>query len=278
MKHLILASAALLLFCSSCNSDAKSSHHQQDAHGESIIQANLQSKKTKKGEAFQAILHLKDRLTGTAITSDDLQLTHTKKIHLFVIDDSLSHYQHIHPEETAEGGYAFTFTPETNLPYTLWGELKRKNNNVKEHVKVHLPNDMHEEALKPYPLTPSFHAENNVLKADWNNASYDSLIKGKKSDIIIHLKKQDGTPISSLDTLMGAKAHMAGFNEQTKQLVHVHPMHGDNPSQLLFHIAPEDAGLTKFFLQVQYQGEEMYFPFVMNVEDSSETHAVHEHH
>ncbi len=64
-----------------------------------------------------------------------------------------------------------------------------------------------------------------------------------------------------LDDVMGAKGHMAGFSADGQQFIHAHPLNTSDPSLLKFHIQPQNKGMTRFFLQVQHDGEEMYLSF-----------------
>ncbi len=65
----------------------------------------------------RVILSLKDSQTGEPITEDMLETTHTRKLHLFVVDKGLRDYQHVHPVEIdTPGNYAFEFTAHEPQP------------------------------------------------------------------------------------------------------------------------------------------------------------------
>ena len=58
------------------------------------------------------------------VTLNDLKEAHTQKVHLLIVDDSLTDYHHIHPEATKEPGvYQFEWTPKAKGSYKRWADL-----------------------------------------------------------------------------------------------------------------------------------------------------------
>jgi Heavy metal binding domain len=63
------------------------------------------------GQPVRALLHL-HRPNGEPVSPSDLIETRTKKIHLLMVDSSLTDYHHEHPVPTRNPGeYSFSFTP-----------------------------------------------------------------------------------------------------------------------------------------------------------------------
>jgi len=61
---------------------------------------------------------------GMPMAPHELAQTHTKKMHLMVIDESLEDYHHIHPEaEGMDGHYTFSFTPQKAGHYRFFTEV-----------------------------------------------------------------------------------------------------------------------------------------------------------
>ncbi|TAE80227.1 MAG: hypothetical protein EAZ74_02295 [Alphaproteobacteria bacterium] len=203
---------------------------------------------------------LSDPHTGSPLSDALIETTHTRKVHLFVIDHSLKDYQHIHPTPTQEDGvYAFHFTPHSNQPYSVWVEFTRQGNDHADRIKLDLP---HASAISFMPtLTPSKNAQMGNIHAQWFDAADAPLQQGTSTEIQIRLTDAQGNPITQLDDIMGAKAHMAGFSADGKHFIHTHPMPTDDVSCLRFHIQPEHAGMSRFFLQIQHDGEEVCLPF-----------------
>jgi len=72
---------------------------------------------------------------------------------------------------------------------------------------------------------------------------------------------------------MAAYAHIVGFSEDLKSVIHVHPM-GIEPAkdtdrggpELDFHLEPSSPGFVKLFAQVKLNGKELFIPFGINIE------------
>lgn len=84
-----------------------------------------------------------------------------------------------------------------------------------------------------------------------------------------------GNPVHTLEPIMGAYAHIVGFNEDFKTVTHVHPM-GKEPTnnaerggpELQFHIEPNKPGFIKLFAQVQINGKTLFAPFGIPVKNT----------
>lgn len=74
----------------------------------------------------------------------------------------------------------------------------------------------------------------------------------------LKITQSDGRVFNQLEPIMATYAHLAGFGEDYKSIVHIHPM-GAEPAKetdrgsgsLEFHIQPEQPGLMRFYAQVQ---------------------------
>ena len=61
---------------------------------------------------------------GKILYPHDLALSHTKKLHLMLVDSSLEDYQHIHPEPVGGlGQWKFTFKPRRPGLYKAFAEM-----------------------------------------------------------------------------------------------------------------------------------------------------------
>jgi hypothetical protein len=66
-----------------------------------------------------------EKATSEAISPPDLIESHTKKLHLLIVDQSLTDYHHEHPTPTkVPGEYTFTFTPHKPGPYRAWADVR----------------------------------------------------------------------------------------------------------------------------------------------------------
>ena len=238
------------------------------------ILANIEvNKPTATGVPCQAQLRLTHAATGLPVTDDQLQLTHTKKIHLLVVDQSLKDYQHVHPMPTDEPGvYAFSFTPKTANKYSVWSDCTLARDERNHRLKSDIP-AQHARNI-PARINTNSMAVAGDLKFQWS--AMDVLTKGEASVVNVTVTDKAGNLVTDLEPVMGAYAHLVGFGADGKTIMHCHPLGAEPVSpddragpQLRFHVEPEAAGATQFYLQVRRNGQDLFAPFGQVIKASS---------
>ncbi|CZF99763.1 hypothetical protein [Legionella pneumophila] len=240
------------------------------------IQLEVQKIIDKKDKKL-VFVKLTDIKSNKPITFNDLTEIHTKKFHLLIIDNHLIDYSHVHPEETATPGiYQFEWQPNfKNATYRAWADLLPTNTNKQEYATA----DLTSPQTVTRTMNPIHHR--TVLESTVNGYQFKltfnkmPLLAGKPAMGEIDVTDSKGHPVRTLEPIMGAYAHIVGFNEDFKTVIHVHPM-GKEPAnsterggpQLQFHIEPNKAGFIKMFAQVQIDGKVLYAPFAFTVKNA----------
>ena len=217
------------------------------------------------------------RLTGPdgkPVSLDQLEVAHTEKIHLLVIDQSLTDYHHLHPAPGDKPGeYRFDFAPKFGGTYHIWADLVPKATGRQEYSKTTVE-------LQGPPGIPSNSvnttAEVDGYRFDLTTERNAPLQAGKAIVVNVKVTRPDGQGFSQLEPVMGAFAHMVGFPADLASVTHVHPM-GPEPKSdaerggpdLSFHVEPEKPGFQKFFLQTQIGGKEKFAAFGLKVEPAT---------
>lgn len=239
----------------------------------STIRLSIQEIIDKKNQKL-ILIKLIDMKNNKPVTSNDLIEAHTQKIHLLIIDDSLTDYSHVHPVETATPGvYQFEWQPTfEKASYRAWADLLPTNTKTQEYV------------IADFPLTKTMKkTENHMDRHPFSEStvngytfklSFDKtpLHAGKPAMGKIDITDAKGKSVHTLEPIMGAYAHIVGFNEDLKTVIHVHPM-GKEPiktserggPELQFHVEPNKAGFIKLFAQVQINGKTLFVPFGVTV-------------
>lgn len=211
--------------------------------------------------------------TGAPVTSDELLTVHTEKLHLMLINKSLTDYHHIHPTPTDQVGiYQFKFAPKTTEAYDAWLDLSPTDNL--HNTVIHTPFSA---AATQAPTLPPTIDETTSAQADGLRFRWEAqppLEKGQSSLIRIHIIDPHGQPVTDLEPIMGSYAHLVGFGSDGQSYVHSHPM-GNEPqhpqergaSPITFHVTPETSSDTKFFLQIQKNGKPICVDFGQHVQD-----------
>ena len=252
--------------------DEHAGHGGEQSHGDDqamLTVAVSTAQPFKAGEKVEVTMLLKKQ-DGSPVSLDDLKEAHTEKIHVLIIDPTLIDYHHEHPVPgAAPGEYRFNFTPRKEGPYRMWADVVPVATGKQEYVIADLGGTP---SIGEIPSrTPSLTATvDGLIYA----VSFEGPLKtGKAVMGTLTVKDANGSVFAALEPIMGAYAHLVGFNEDYKTIAHIHPM-GEEPKnpgdrgmgQLQFHIQPEKSGLVRLFAQVQIGGESKFAPFTLNVE------------
>ncbi|KTD48474.1 hypothetical protein Lrub_0825 [Legionella rubrilucens] len=229
-------------------------------------------KKETAGDHQNVFFKLVNEKTGKPVLLSDLKTVHTRRIHLLIIDQSLDDYSHVHSRPTKEPGiYQFRWQPQNNKGnYNVWADITLKQGN--QHAYLLAP--LMRNSTKPAVINRKPVAESTVegfhfaLSFDPPQVRAGQAAMGK-----MVVTDNQGKPVTSLEPVMGAFAHLVGFDDDFKTVIHIHPM-GKEPANpgdrggpaLEFHLEAEKAGFIKLFAQVKINGRELYVPFGIRVD------------
>lgn len=197
------------------------------------------------------------------LTSADLKKVHTEKIHVMLIDPTLTNYYHIHPQFDAQkNDYFFTYTPQKSSAYQMWVDVTPITTNKQQFLSA----DIGTPFIK-HSIDTKVNLENSLndyqfkLQLD-EQPKVDNPVMG--SITITHA----GKLFNQLQPLMGSFMHLVGFYANDNGILHIHPMGSEpsNPNErggptLMFHIEPKNAGFVKLFAQFRINGKDVYVPF-----------------
>ncbi|MDG1701848.1 MAG: hypothetical protein P8I61_02900 [Opitutae bacterium] len=218
-------------------------------------------------ETKEGLLSLKMN-GGRFLLPHELAYTHTKQIHLLLIDESLEDYHHIHPQSEEMGKvYRFYFSPKNSGDYRAYAEVVPKRTRrqliASNDLKVEGPSEVQ-----------NFYRKTNDIQGVLNFQLTEVPEKLKvNQDYRFKLKilDNDGNK-ASLEKIMGAKAHMVAFDAERRGFAHMHPMEDvlieteeDDDLSFLFNVPRK--GWYRLFAQVQKNGESVYARFDLKVSE-----------
>jgi hypothetical protein len=153
------------------------------------------------------------------VTFSDLKIAHTKKLHLLVVDSSLSDYHHIHPRPSKKPGeYVFDFTPKTNYSYRIWADILPISTHHQEYVQA----DLHQnpdQSTATKPVIDRTVSTSATVDGYTGTLVFDGPVKAGEAVMARITLTKDGQNFAQLEPIMGAFAHVvAGCHG----LVHSH--------------------------------------------------------
>ncbi len=241
------------------------SHHEKHIIQKFTLEF-LDQPKLETGKAARLSVLLKDP-NGHPVSEKQLEEVHTKKFHLLVIDPDLGEYHHLHPKPTETPGvYAFEFTPETSVNFRAWADIKPVG-STQQYLPVDI-GTVTEGKIKDEIQSLQTSIDGYDFELSFNKTPL------KPGDITGKVTiSEKGRPVTRLEPVMGAFAHVVGFTEDLSTVIHAHPMGREPASQnkrggpeFSFHISPESKGLIKLFVQVSIDGKSVFAPFLINIE------------
>ena len=214
----------------------------------------------------EVALAMTPKIKGKDADQVPLQEEHTKKIHLIVVSDDLSYFDHIHPEYGADGSY----TVKTKFPaagkYTLFADYKPTGgNHTVDKLSVAVTGS--KPAAKKYDM-------DKLTATSSDGFTVTLLPEGGKleTNVQVHLSAgltQNGKAVdpSTLEDYLGAKAHMVVVSLNDKEYLHVHP--GVENGKFDLHTTFEKPGIYRGWIQFQSKGKVHTTDFVMNVKQGN---------
>ena len=212
-----------------------------------------------------------EQADGSPLSGKDVALSHTKKIHLLVVNESLNDYHHVHPiaDSLFDGIWHFSITPNLSGKYSVFLDFIP----VKSPRRVLLSAEFdvqgeHSEIVK----------REETLNYSYNDINF-SLVKEyvdsdpKEFTLTLHgSSKNDNNVV--FYPVMGAFAHMVAFDENVRGFAHLHPFGENRPlsenetfsGPLSFGFSAPKDGIYRLWAQVKTnKSEEFFIPFDLSV-------------
>ena len=241
--------------------------------GEPTLRLSAQaSGPVEAGKKMEVKIKL-NKADHSPVTHDDLLVMHTQPIHLLIEEPALGDYRHEHPVETeVPGEYAFSFTPQRSAPYRIWADLVPVTTGVQELPFTDLPSAGTAGSItdRDDKFTAKMERLSFVLTLGGGNGEPLKANQARRMDIIV--TDADGKPVTHLEPVMNAFAHLVGFYDDYRTVVHLHPTGGDVTDAdarggpgLSFMFFPPRAGFIRLYCQVSVAGRMFFAPFNVNV-------------
>lgn len=202
---------------------------------------------------------------GRPLSDADLAILHTRPLHTMIVDSSLRDYHHLHPTyDPTRQCFVAQFTPGLQTSYSMWNDFTVRGDAAPTYLRTDL------RALQGPTLPPRIQHTSRV-EAEGLQVKIrpdTPLEAGGHHTLTLDIRDGAGQPVTNLEPIMGAYAHLVAFSADGQHFLHIHPL-GPEPaddaargqSPLKFHVMPKVDGPTQFFLQIQREGRIITLPF-----------------
>ena len=187
----------------------------------------------------------------------DFDVEHTKRMHLIVARRDLTGFQHLHPEQRADGVWETPVQIPDAGSYRVFADFARDGEprTLASDLRVDGAADLR--AL-PAPAT-----------AAASDGGYDVELRspgarpGEEAELRFAITK-DGEPVAT-EPYLGAGGHLVALREGDLAFLHVHPTNEAGSSQVGFGATFPTAGRYRLFLQFQHDGAVQTVAFTQEV-------------
>lgn len=172
----------------------------------------------------------------------------TKELHLYVVNDELTVFRHLHPTRAEDGAWTAPFDVPDAGGYRV----------VTEFVAVDEGGNGDHVALgRPLALPPGDPCDTAAEDRAVSMSVSGAPTTGPNGDLRLVVRDAGGRPVE-LGTYLGSFSHVTGFHRDTGAMVHLHPLAApevtEAGSELSFHSEIDDPGDYRLFAQLRVDG------------------------
>jgi hypothetical protein len=187
----------------------------------------------------------------------------TKELHLYVVNDDLTVFRHLHPTRDEDGTWSAPFDVPDAGGYRVVTEFVAKDESGNgDHVVLG----------RSLALPPGDPGDTVAGDRVVDVTVTEAPVAGLDGELRLVVRDADRQPVE-LGTYLGAYSHVTGFDEETGAMVHLHPLDApdvtEDGSELVFHAEIERAGDYRLFVQVRVDGFLHTVPVELTVERSA---------
>ena len=205
---------------------------------------------------------------GMPIAPHELAITHTKQMHVMVVDPSLQDYHHVHPKaDGLNGQYTFEFTPNRAGRYQVFTEIVplRTRRQIIATGAIEVAGD-----ASPMEFDHQTQGVVDGIRFDISGVP-ERLKTGVDYRFELTVSAADGGAVE-LEDVMGAKGHMVAFDAAGKGFAHMHPIDSvvsarslEREAGLAFLFNVPNPGWYRVFAQIQVAGRGVFGHFDLEV-------------
>jgi hypothetical protein len=175
-------------------------------------------------------------------TVRDFDVEHEKRMHLILARRDLTGFQHLHPEQDADGGWSTPVDLADAGSYRLFADFTHagENRTLAADLRVDGPADLRE---LPAPRATATSDRGYQVRLDAGHAR-----PGEEADLRFTITR-DGEPVQT-ERYLGAGGHLVALREGDMAFLHVHPTSDD---AVAFAATFPTEGRYRLFLQFQHE-------------------------
>jgi hypothetical protein len=179
----------------------------------------------KPGQPAKLLFRISHPGSGEPIKK--FEVVHERQYHLFVISQDMEYFQHIHPEEQADGTWSIDVTLPKAGYYKILSDFMPSGGAsqfiARPLVTAGYAGDLEADSAHLVPDSVSKKSADDITAS----LSYDPPVSSAGQYVHLNFHLTDaatGRPITDLQTYLGAFGHTLIMSEDMVEYVHSHPL------------------------------------------------------
>jgi hypothetical protein len=189
-----------------------------------------------------------ERRLGFRIVDDegatvrDFDVEHDRRMHLIVVRRDLSGFQHLHPRQTADGGWEVPLRLADAGTYRVFADFSSEGKAHTLGVDMNVDGPFEAQTV-PGPAPSAV-----------TDSGYEVRLAEQGGEVRFTVFK-DGARVRDIEPYLGARGHLVALREGDLAFLHVHPeSEAAEGSDIRFAVEYPSEGRYRLFLQFKVDG------------------------
>lgn len=228
-------------------------------YGHDRVSIETEMKTLQASDKITFSFQIYDSEGKKAISDADLKLSHTKKVHFIVYDAALKEFNHVHPE-FVNGLWQTELNLPVNGAYFIWAQGQLNDGlefSSSSNLKV-------EGGKNAWAIANLGDHRKETSKHTSVELSQQKIRAGKMTMLTYQVSRDDGA-LPVVTPYLGANAHVIAVSPNGEELIHVHPMDGQDAASGMLHATFPSAGDYRIWVQLNDHDELKTIPLSVTV-------------
>ncbi|MBK5231423.1 MAG: hypothetical protein JJE13_00375 [Thermoleophilia bacterium] len=209
---------------------------------------------------------------GSNVTEFDL--THERRMHLILVRRDFQGFQHLHPNQKANGSWSVTSAALAPGVYRMFADFSVGGESLTLATDLFVEGE-----FVPKPLGPV----SRVADAgDGYEVESESAVAAGGATVPAEFTvRRNGKPVDDIEPYLGADGHLVALREGDQAFLHTHPEGAPGGSgPIRFQVEYPTAGRYRLYLQFRHRGSVHTAEFTQiagEAEGGPEVHEVGDH-
>jgi hypothetical protein len=192
---------------------------------------------------------------GDGATVRDFEVQHDRRMHLIVVRRDLRGFQHLHPEQAADGGWEVPLRMANAGSYRVFADFSTGGESHTLGTDLHVNGRFEARAL-PHPAETAMTDRGYQVRLEQDGGEVRfTVFKG-------------GRRLEDIEPYLGARGHLVALREGDLAFLHVHPeSEARVGSDIRFAVEYPSQGRYRLFLQFKLDGQVQTAAFTREIGD-----------